>query len=198
MNHITFKQYRNIDLSIFAVLLIISEAVATLASNKWFAAQPVALSTTLLFVCMVMMRWGNFALIHSLIGGAVFCIASRATLQQFVIYIIGNAFAVLSLFLIKALGKEKTRTSVPRLLLFTTATYILMQIGRWLVSLFFGGGLGAVVAYLGTDIISLLFAVVAMILMRNTEGMIEDQKTYLLRLDREKKEKIPSGYGGED
>ena len=198
MNQLTFKQYRNIDLTIFAILLAISETVATLASNSWFAAQPVALSSTLLFICIVMMRWGEFAAIHALLGGVVFCIASKASAPQFIIYVVGNAFALLSIFLLKAFGKEKTRKSIPRLLLFTGLTYVLMQIGRWLISLFFGGGLGAVIAYLGTDIISLLFAVVAMLLMRNTDGMIEDQKIYLLRINSEENKTDPSGYQYEE
>ncbi|MBR6638695.1 MAG: hypothetical protein IKK96_07530, partial [Lachnospiraceae bacterium] len=57
------------------------------------------------------------------------------------------------------------------------------------VTLFFGGDINAFVVFATTDIISLLFAEIILILLRKSEGMIEDQKTYLLRLDREKKEK---------
>lgn len=199
MNHITFKQYRNIDISIFAILVAISETVATLATNKWFAAQPVAISTTLLFVCMVMMRWGGLALIHAIIGGAVFCIVMSASIERFLIYIVGNCFSLLAFLVLKAFGKETVRKSVPKLLLFTVTAYVAMQMGRWLISLFFGGGVGTLLAYLGTDVISLLFAAVVILLMRNTDGMIEDQKTYLLRLERERKEEAASaGYGDED
>ena len=63
-----------------------------------------------------------------------------------------------------------------------------MQIGRWLISLFFGADLRTLLVYLGTDIISLLFASVLMMLMRKTDGMIEDQKAYLFRLQREREE----------
>lgn len=199
MNHITFKQYRNIDISIFAILVAISETVATLATNKWFAAQPVAISTTLLFVCMVMMRWGGLALIHAIIGGAVFCIVMSASVEQFLIYIVGNCFSLLAFLVLKAFGKETVRKSVLKLLLFTVTAYVAMQMGRWLISLFFGGGVGTLLAYLGTDVISLLFAAVVILLMRNTDGMIEDQKTYLLRLECERKEEAASaGYGDED
>ena len=202
MNHITFKQYRNIDISIFVLLIAVSETIATLASGKWFAAQPVALSSTLLFVCMVMMRWGGWAIIHALIGGAVFCIASGAKVDQYLIYVIGNCLSLLALLLFKAFGKEAIRKSVPKLLLFTFTAYLSMQVGRWLISLAFGGSFGTLIAYLGTDVISLLFAVVVMLLMRNTDGMIEDQKAYLFRLERERKERAEGqsfgGYGSED
>ena len=76
MNNITFKQYRSIDLFLFGFLLALSEAITTIATNKWFYAQPVAISTTFIFICMVMMRWSGFAAIHACLGGLVFFLAS--------------------------------------------------------------------------------------------------------------------------
>ena len=196
MQNLTFKQYRNIDLTIFAVLLVISEAVTTIATNKWFAAQPVALSTTLLFVCMVMMRWGVFAAIPAVLGGIAFCVASGANPEQYLIYALGNCLALISLLWFKAFGKEAVRTSAAKLFIFVTSAYVSAQVGRWILSLFFGGDIGTLVAYLATDIISLLFAVVVMFLMRKTDGMIEDQKAYLFRLERERKEESSQSFGG--
>lgn len=198
MNNITFKQYRNIDICIFSVLLIISEAITTVATNKWFYAQPIAISTTLIFICIVMMRWGILALLPAALGGAVLCIASGATAEQYLIYIVGNCAAVLSLLWFLAFKKEDVRKSVWKLVLFVISSYLLMQVGRWLISLFFDGGLTAILAYLGTDIVSLLFAVVVMLLLRNTDGMIEDQKAYLFRLQREREEKQNRGIASNE
>ena len=199
---VTFKQYRNIDLFIFSALLAVSEAITTVATNKWFYAQPIAISTTIVFICIIMMRWGGFAAIHACLGGLVFCIASGAQPHQYLIYIIGNCLALASMIWFKAFGKEGIRKSGFKLLLFTGSAYIFMQMGRWLISLLFNGTLGTFIAYLGTDIISLLFAVVIMLLMRNVDGMIEDQKAYLFRLQREKEKgpvtPAPTGYGDED
>lgn len=55
----------------------------------------------------------------------------------------------------------------------------------------------ALVVYLTTDIISLLFAEVIVVLLRKVDGMIEDQKSYLLRLEEERKEEnsdVPEEY----
>lgn len=202
MNNITFKQYRNIDLVLFGALLALSEAVTTVATNKWFYAQPVAISTTIVFICIVMMRWGGYAVIHACLGGLVFCIASGAEAHQYLIYIVGNCFALVALIWIKLFGKEEIRKSPFKLLLFTSSAYIMMQIGRWLVSLPFGGTFSTLIGYLVSDIISLLFVVVVMLLMRNVDGMIEDQKSYLFRLQREKEEgeqtAAPLGYGDDE
>lgn len=188
MKPITFKQYRNIDLTILAVLVLVFETITTFATNKWFYAQPVAISITLTMTCVSMMRWSGYAALHAMLGGFVFCTASGASLEQYGIYCLGNLFALAALILIKLWGKEKIRNSIPRLMLFVLIAYMGMGIGRWLVSLLFGGDLMALVVYLTTDIITLLFAEVIVVLLRKVDGMIEDQKTYLLRLDEERKE----------
>lgn len=202
MQNLTFKQYRNIDLGIMSILLIISEAVTTLATNKWFAAQPVAISSTLLFICIFMMRWNGYAAIAAVLGGAVFCIASGATLEQFVIYAGGNLLSLLALLWFKVYRKDDVRLGSFKLSFFTISVYLLMQLGRWLISLAFGGGLWNIVGYITSDVISLLFAVIILFLLRGVDGMIEDQKAYLFRLERERKEKAEmpdyQGFGDED
>ena len=189
MNNITFKQYRNIDLFIFSIMLTLSEAVTTIATNKWFAAQPVAISTTLIFICMVMMRWGAYAIIPACLGGLVFCVASGASANQYLIYIVGNCAALSAMLWFKAFKKEDIRKSPFKIALFVLTSYATMQIGRWLISLLFVCKIETLLVYVSVDIISLLFAVVVMIIMRNTDGMIEDQKAYLFRLQREKEAK---------
>ena len=170
-----------------AVLLIISEAVTTVATNKWFYAQPVAISTTLIFICMVMMRWSGFAVIHAALGGLVMCIASGANAEQYLIYVVGNCAAMAAMLWFKPFGKDGIRKNPFKLSLFVITAYLSMQIGRWLISLIFSGKLQTLLTYLGTDIISLLFAVIIMLCLRSTDGMIEDQKTYLFRIQREEK-----------
>ena len=96
MNQITFQQYRSIDLTIFTIVLTVFEAITTIATTTWFAAQPVAISISLAIICVVMMRWGWRAVFPAVAGGAVFCIASGATIEQYLIYCIGNVFALLA------------------------------------------------------------------------------------------------------
>ncbi len=188
MKPITFKQYRNIDLTILAVMLAVFETVTTFATNKWFFAQPIAISVTLTMVCIAMMRWGGYAAISAVVGGFVYCTASGTDLKQYAIYCIGNLLALAALLLIKLWGKEKIRNSAPRLMLFVLTAYVGQGVGRWLMSLLFGGELWTLVVYLTSDIITLLFAEIIVVLLRKVDGMIEDQKSYLLRLEEERKE----------
>ncbi|MBR5004449.1 MAG: hypothetical protein IKY14_03190, partial [Erysipelotrichaceae bacterium] len=138
--------------------------------------------------CVVMMRWSGYAAIHAAVGGFAFCAASGATIEQVLVYCIGNVFALGALLLIRLWGKEELRKDPFKRSMFAVTAYMGAVLGRWLVSLLFGGDLTALVVYATTDIISLLFALIVLNLLAKSDGMIEDQKTYLLRLQREKEE----------
>jgi len=188
MKQITFKEYRMLDLIIFTVFTIVFEAIATYASGTWFWAQAINISVTLLLVCIVMMRWSGWAAIQAVAGGLVYCFAAGATTEQYIVYSIGNLLGLVALLLIRFVGKEKIRTSKMQLVLLATITYIGMAIGKTVVGLFFGGTISDFILYVTTDIISLLFAAVVLVLLRKTDGMIEDQKAYLFRVEREERE----------
>ena len=192
MNQITFKQYRNIDLTILVALTILFEALTTIAAAKWFVLQPIALSISLALTCVTMMRWSGWAALQIVAGGITFCVASGASAEQYYIYCIGNLLTLLSLVVIRVFGKESIRNSIPKLVLFAFTGYVGMVLGRWLVSLLFGGDLMALVVYATTDIMTLVFAVIILILLRRSDGMLEDQKAYLFRLERERKEEETS------
>ena len=114
---------------------------------------------------------------------------SGASPKQYLIYCIGNLFALLSLLIVKAWGKERIQNSKWKVFFFVLIAYFSMVVGRGTVSLLFGGDLMAYVVFATTDVISLLFAVVVLLLLRGLDGMIEDQKAYLFRQERERREK---------
>ena len=185
---ITFQQYRTIDILILVAITIIFEGVATMATAKWFALQPVAISIGLAMTCVVMMRWGVRAALAAFASGFVFCILSGATIQQFVIYCIGNMGALLGIVWFKVFGKEGIRKSLWLVTLFVSTAYIGEMLGRSILAILFGDPIGTIVTFLTTDIMSLVFAVLVIALFRKTDGMLEDQKAYLLRLDQQKKD----------
>lgn len=196
MKTITFKQYRSTDLVLWTIMVLVSEAIATVATTKWFPGQPIAISVSLMFTCVVMLRWGAFAALPAIAGGAVYCLASGAGTEQYVIYIVGNLFALLALLIVRLFGKEQVRTKLLPLLTFTGTAYVAVSLGRGLVSMMFGSEWKMIVAFLTTDVLSLLFAVVVVWLLRNVDGMTEDQKAYLFRIEREEKEK--NGFENDD
>ncbi len=185
--NLSFKQYRAIDLTIMALLLAVAEAVVTFAETKWFPDQIIVLSPTIAIVCIVMMRWDGLAFIHAAVGGCVFCLASGAPAKQFAVYCAGNCGILLALVLFKILGKQKVKDKFYFSLLFVFIAYCGAQLGRWAVGLAFGASAWEIVRLLTSDCISLLFAAVAVLISRRMDGLFEDQRTYLLRVNEEER-----------
>lgn len=193
-NRITFKQYRNVDLIIFSVIAAVFEVVATLATSKWFPGQPMSISITLAMILIAMHRWNAYSAVVAVSGGLALCIASSASIEQYLVYCVGNVFALVSLFLFKLFTKERVRNGPFLTILLSATSYVAMSFGRWLLSLPFGAGIDELVGFLVSDILSLLFAIVILWIFRGVDGLIEDQKAYLFRLEREREEEnAPEG-----
>lgn len=197
MKNITFNQYRAIDLTIMSVITVVFEAITTFAANKWFPGELYAVSPTIALTCIVMMRWGGFGAINAVLGGVTFCLASGATEKQILIYCIGNCFSLLALFLFKAMGKSEIKEKFYFTALFVLAAYVGAQIGRWLVGMIFGGQPDAIIMFLATDCLSLLFSEVIVLISRKADGLFEDQKSYLIRLDKARKKKEAEDFYGQ-
>ncbi len=184
-NQITFKQYRTIDLLLFSVILAVCEFVAARAAAVWFTDQLYSLSVTALVASVVMMRWGGFAAISAVLGGAVYVLASRGEAAQLLVYAGGNLLSLAALPLLNRCGREKTAGSASRSLFFALGVLLLMQTGRALISLLLGGNaVGAFNFYL-TDAITALFTAVVILLIRRLDGVFEEQRAYLIRKQEE-------------
>jgi hypothetical protein len=124
-----------------------------------------------------------------------FCLASSASPEQFLIYCGGNVFALVSLVFFKLLTKSRVRESFLLILAYSSAAYLAMALGRWILSLPFDAGFTELVGFLVSDVLSLLFAVLILWSCRSVDGLIEDQKAYLFRLERERQKEA---YGDEE
>ena len=188
MKQITFKEYRKIDIFILCFLTAFFEAIASLASDRWFNLQAMTVSITLALTCITFMRWNLYALLPSLVGAFVYCTIIGGNIQQFLIYCGGSLFIAIVFPLIKKITKEKIRKDFFFKMVFASSMYLSLTIGRWICSLPFEFSITTFLTFLGTDILSLLFAIVVLAIAKNVDGLIEDQKSYLLRLERERKE----------
>jgi len=193
MKALTFKQYRIIDLVLMSLLFIFGETIVTLAARSWFQSEAYSVSLTITFLCLVLMRWNAFAAVTALVGGLTSCLVSAAsmasggvTLEHFAIYCIGNLFALICIFLFNLIGKDKIRTNNLYTIIFVICVYLMTEFGRFCVSFVFERNISLLPTFVATDIMSGVFALVVILAVRKIDGMFEDQKTYLLRLEREK------------
>ncbi len=190
----TVGQYRWMDLAMFAVMLAIFETLVVVAARKWFPNEPYTVSVTPAITAIVMMRWGPWAGLHALLGGAVFCRASGAGIPHYAIYCIGNLFSLAAWPVLKKLTPEGVRESVTKSLGLALGVTLLMQLGRALVSLAFKTPPALALGFFTTDAITLLFTLVLIWIVRRLDGMFEEQNHYLQRLHAQEEEERGGFY----
>ena len=187
---LTLAEYRSLDLTLFAVILAVCEYIITLAAIRWFPGQLYTVSLSAALCAIVLMRWGAWAGLHALLGGAAFCLASGGSPKQLAIYALGNLFCLLVLPLLRGKGKEKIRVDKLFTIFFALAVVLAMQLGRAVVALVLGTPIETCVGFFTTDSLSDVFTMVVVSLARRLDGIFEDQKRYLRRLqEQQKKEK---------
>lgn len=190
---LTFAEYRSVDLSLFALMLAAAEYIITSAATHWFPGQPFSVSVTGAICAIVLMRWGPWAGIHAVLGGAVYCYVSGATAAQYIIYCVGNLACLLCFLPIRKNRGEGIRKDKLLSMLFGVAVMLTMQLGRAAVALAMGSSLSGCIDFFTTDSLSILFAMVIVYTARQQDGIFENQKSYLIRLQKQNK-KTKGGF----
>lgn len=196
---ISFKQYKFTDLFLFAVILIAFELILHFAyiafgENAFFTFSPMVA-----IVLLVMMRWGWISVFYAVGGGALYCLLNGVGWQSYLTYCLGNAFIMLLLVYIRVLGKEKIRKKLSLTLFYIILGWIAAVLGRSVLATCMGASFIAALSSQLVELISLTAAIVIILIMRRLDGMFEDQKQYLLRLDAERKDMLRRDeFGDED
>ena len=186
---LSFQEYRAIDLAMLAALLCITETLIVKAATWWFADQLYTVSVVGALTAIVLVRWGPWAAIHAVLGGAVFCLASHGNARQFLVYCLGNLFSLLALVPLKFLGGERIRLDSILSVCFGVGTLLLMQLGRALTALVLGTDFQTCLGFFTTDALSLLFTGLIIWIARRLDGIFENQRHYLLRIHNTEEEK---------
>lgn len=192
-------QYRLTDSFIFAVILVVFELIvhyAQIAFSGLFTFSPL-----LPIVLLVLMRWGWQAVFYAVLDGVLFCLLKGAGWQAYISFAVGNAFVMVLLLATKFIGKKKIAGKWYFSALFVVAGWLLMAFGRTVVAACCQMDFVAtLVAQLGdaSSLLTLAMGIVIILVMRRFDGMFEDQKTYLKRVDEERKEKMRRDNFGDE
>jgi len=182
----TIQEYRTIDLSLFALMLALCEfVIIKVAGSGFFQNQLYTVSLAASVTTIVYMRWGAWGAVHAALSGFLFCLYSGGTGDQYVIYVLGNLFSLAAVPLLKGIGYEKVRLGQWLSMLFPLTVILLMQTGRAMVSLVLGASPNGVLGFFTTDILSDLFTLVVIWIARRLDGIYENQRHYLLRIQHE-------------
>lgn len=186
----TLGQYRIIDLSLFALIMMLSETVIIRAATGWFPAEAWTVSVVPAVTAIVMVRWGPWCGIHAALGGVVTVLAMKGTGIQFLVYGAGN-LAVLAVWpFLKRIGWETLHRNVLMNFLFGILTVLAMQAGRAAAALATGTPVDGLLLFVTTDSVTYIFTLVILWITARLDGILEDQKHYLARInDPENKER---------
>lgn len=182
---ISFSQYRTIDLIILAAVLAISQFAIHVASSFLFPEQLYVVSPVAAVTALVMMRWSGYAAVHAIFGGLFFTALAGGTWQHFVIYGAGNLLGLAALVMFRIWDKERIRGDAVLTLVFALCTQLLMQLGRAGIAALLGFPAAACLGFITTDVLSAIFTLFIIWIVRRIEGLFEDQKHYLLRIQSE-------------
>ena len=182
----SLQQYRALDLVMWCAMLLVFESVIIIASNRWFPGQPYTVSLVPAIVAIVMVRWGSWAAAHAVLGGAVLCGLLGAGPSQYAIYCGGNLCA---LALLPVLARHREKGMFPGGFLavmgYALAAALLMQAGRALLSLLFGGDGQTALACFTTEVVTDLITLLILWVASRLDGVLEDQPHYVRRIAKE-------------
>lgn len=193
---ISLRQYRFTDLFLFAVILVAFELVLHYALI--YFSGDFTYSPLVPIVLLVMMRWGWPSVIYAVADGVLFCALNGFGWQSYVMYGVGNAFISLCLLMTRFMGKEKIAGKWYFSVLFVVSGWVTVYLGRAIVAACCGiGFVNALVGQLW-ELLSLFVGVLLILLLRKLDGMFEDQKHYLIRMDEERKERARRDEFGDE
>ena len=207
---ISFARYRATDLLIFAAILVAFGLISFFAFTRWFASD---ISTFFFSVgipvsLLVMVRWGWYGMFYAVADGLLYCTLSVLTsggeyysmaLQYYLTYAAGGAFVGLACLMVRFMGYRRITSAWYFTLLYMLCGWVAVLVGRVLVSLCFGENfLAALLGFMGpSELLSLAMGAVILLIMRRLDGMMENQRDYLIRLDKERREKLMADNFGE-
>lgn len=209
---ISFGRYRATDLLIFAAILVAFDLISFFAFTEWFAddlsnfffslAVPVSL--------LVMIRWNWYGMFYAVLDGLVYCLLAvlsaggaydGVALQYFLTYCLGSACIGLAYLMVHFMGYKRIAGHWGFTILYVLCGWLALEIGRAVVSICFGVDVGsALLSFIAgpSELLSLAMGIVILLVMRKLEGMLENQRAYLLRLDKERQERMKADTFGEN
>jgi hypothetical protein len=184
----SFKQYRTLDLMIFLGMYALCEYLVIKAATVWFD-EPYSISIMLPLLVIVMMRWDKYVLIHAVLYAILFVYYQGGSMKQYLIYIIGNLGFLATLIYVYKVGKDKIRNSFFNSAVFLVIGFVTMELSRGLASMIISGsGPIVILQFLMTDMLSLVFGLLVIIVVRKADGLFQDQKQYLLQINSQEKQ----------
>jgi len=184
----SLARYKCIDLAVLALIMCFLEGLISFGRGI-FPGEVYVLSVVLPVSLIVIMRWGWLGLLHAAIGGAAYAALYGSGVRHLLIYTLGNLGIAVCVPLLLKIGKEKVRGSAPLTVLYVSTGWFGMVSGRAMAAFARDGGalLDITRRFYGAEALSFIAAIIILLIARRQNGVFEDQRRYLLRLEGEKR-----------
>jgi hypothetical protein len=153
---------------------------------------------------IVMMRWGWPSIFYPILAGLIYCLlyAEGFQVSVYLTYCIGNACMALVLIYIKLVGKERVAKKFYLSAILVVLAWLTINLARAAISAMFGNNFFTMLLdFCGVSdngLMSLVMSILIISVMRKLDGMFEDQKAYLKRLEKEKRDKMRRDEFGDE
>jgi hypothetical protein len=200
----SIKQYKLTDLLVFFIIIVAAELLAYYAASLYPSEAFYTFSFMTVITLLVMIRWGWQSIIMAVASALIYCILNGGTWAAYVTYIAGNSFIMLMLIPLKLIGWEKINKNWFYVVLFVICSWLCVCIGRVILCLICYAASGVnfsfvsvLVQFTANDLLSLAMSIAIILALRRFDGMVENQIHYLLRLDKERRQKMEQDTFGE-
>ena len=181
---ISLNLYRFLDIAIFSFIGLLFEYISFKILNIYDYPY-YSISVSLLINLLIMKRWGKYSLFYSIISGLFYVYLNKGNLINYFIYGIGNIFILFDLFLLYK-KKDSIKSNIFINSLFIINGFILSCLGRSVVALIFKKNIiETFISFIGTESLNLIFSLIILNIIRNIDGLYEDQVEYIKRIKLE-------------
>ena len=189
---ISYNQYKLMDVLLFLVIMCVFETINVFAIKKWFTDMLFSVSLMMTISLIVLVRWNLLGAIFPVVNGILYSALLGAPAETYVIYAVGNAFITLSWFIFKIIPKQKLFSKWYLTIIYPLVAFVILIFARAAVAACFGSDF---LTCLGTTVfgesLNSAFALIALLILRKIDGMLEDQKLYLKRVAKSQEIKTP-------
>ncbi|MFI3166612.1 MAG: hypothetical protein R3Y32_00685 [Bacillota bacterium] len=171
------KQFRNIDIFIFAVLATFSNYLSIKFGNSMDTPYYYTLKWIVLLV--VMLRWGRVASISLLISNLLLIFSTGMAWQNFIIYeVFAGMFFAVPIFIYGKRDRNLLIKGKFKFLLLIVFSHLSLCIGKGIAIYIIEGATTGAIDYLASTLFIMTIDILVGFLLRAVKGLVVDMEKY--------------------
>lgn len=178
------KKLASIDLAVFSVLAVLSEAFGTLLlrnlSPMFYCSLAMAIAQ------IVMLRWGvSGVAVYAAAGAAAYLMSDMALLPGVLYHVIANLFLGLPMLIYGTRDRDALISRPVRLCVYILLAHLSLCVGKGLAIWIITGEITGAVDFFGTSLLVFFINALLLLILRRVDNLITDMRTYYRELQEQ-------------